>query len=229
MILQCFVGSTSKVKIEPNQATIETPDNDMITRGVHVQRGDVTTSRQQPLHHCLLHQMIHPDVLLGRHEQERLVRMKACQLGLPALGLSKGLLRRRLGKLVDQHGGGSRLGRDGDEVISLAMPFDAGYVRAVGAKEGDGSGLSSVGADGSRCLRRSRRGGFLSEGGPGDGFCRTRFGRHVPAVLTRGCRGEEGIGDFGIIQSTRSCGDYNGTLSNGGKEDVVRSVGVPFE
>mmetsp|Transcript_28364 Transcript_28364/g.59125 ORF Transcript_28364/g.59125 Transcript_28364/m.59125 type:complete len:497 (-) Transcript_28364:418-1908(-) len=190
---------------------------------MHVQRGDVTTPRKQSLDHDLLDQVIHSNVLLGRHKEKGLLGVETSQLGLPSLRLSKRLLRCRLGELVDEDGGRTRLGGHGGEVIPLAMPLDGGHVLPR-TKEGDGSRRSSEGADG-----RPRGLLLFSERDPPDGLGGAGVGGDVPSVLALRRRGEQGARDLRVVQACGSRGDDHGALSDGREEDVVGSIGVPFE
>mmetsp|Transcript_49560 Transcript_49560/g.105315 ORF Transcript_49560/g.105315 Transcript_49560/m.105315 type:complete len:289 (-) Transcript_49560:1771-2637(-) len=223
VVLERLVGRGRQVQVEPDESSVEAARHDVIAGGVHVQRGDVTAPRQESLDHDLLHQVIHPDVLLGRHEQEGLLGVEARQLRLAPLGLAEGLLRRRLGELVDEDGGRAGLRGDGGEVVALPVPLDGGDV-LVGAKEGYGSGLAPECTD-----RRSGRFLVFSKGPPRDGLGGARIGSDVPPLLARRSSGEQRVRDLRIVQPAGSCGYDDGTLPDSGKEDVVGSIGIPLQ
>ncbi|EJK63649.1 hypothetical protein THAOC_15681, partial [Thalassiosira oceanica] len=127
VVLEGPVGRPREVEVEPDEAAVETSDDDVIPRGVNVNGRDVTAPRHETLDHGLLHQVVDPDVLLRRHEQERLPGVEAGELGLPALGLAEGLLTRRLRELVDEYRRRPRAGGHGHEVIPLAVPPRRGH------------------------------------------------------------------------------------------------------
>ena len=110
VVLEGLVRGARQVEVEPNEAPVERPHDDVISGPVHVQRRDVSAAGREPLHHDLLHEVVHAHVCPRRHEEERLVGVEARELRLPPLRLTERLLRRRLRQLVDEHGRGAGRG-----------------------------------------------------------------------------------------------------------------------
>ena len=150
VVFEGFIRRIAKVQVEPNQSTIETANNHMVTRRVNINGRNPSAAREQTFHHGLLDEVVYADMLRGRDEQKWLVRVEACALNVAALGsLAKGLLRTGFAELVNQDRSGSSLGANCNEVITLAMPANVGYL-LVRAEKTDGTRDAAKGADGLR-------------------------------------------------------------------------------